>query len=431
MTAPATEPMCFIAFGINHKTAPVDLRERVAFTPAQLSEASEQLRAHPAVDEVAVLSTCNRTELYGVLRQPDVAPLLEWMSQFHHLDIQSLAEHSYVYTNEGAVGHLMRVACGLDSMVLGEPQILGQIKDAYDFARETQLMGNGLDALFQSTFSTAKRVRSETGIGAHPVSVAYAAVNLAQRIFSELSDSRALLIGAGDTIELVARHLFQAGIKEIVIANRTVKNAEPLADEVQGRAVGLERIPHELEGADIVISSTAADLPLLGKGMVERALKVRRHKPMFMVDIAVPRDIEPQVAELDDVFLFTVDDLQEVINENMAARREAAEQAEGLIQEGVDHFIRSRRVRDAGQLIRRYREQAQTIAEVELAQALSQLQQGQDPEAVLKRFARGLTNKWLHEPTVRMRQASADNRQDLLLAAGQVLGLDADEPSQH
>lgn len=417
--------MRFLALGINHKTAPVALRERVAFSPSQLEEASQQLRNHQSIKEAAIISTCNRTELYTLLNAGDVRPLLTWLSEFHQLSLDEVAEYSYVHEDQLAIQHLMRVASGLDSMVLGEPQILGQIKEAYESAKQFELLGSGLDQLFQQVFATAKRVRTETGIGTNPVSVAYAAVSLAQKIFSDLGTSRALLIGAGETIELVARHLRQAGVEKMVIANRTVDRAQCLADEMQGEAIALSGIPDRLPEADIVISSTAAPLPILGKGMVERALKLRRHKPIFMVDIAVPRDIEPQVDELDDVFLFTVDDLQEVIDENLASRRQAAEQAEGLIAASVQEYTRSLRVRDAGRMIGEFRQNAQQLAEAELNVALGQLAQGQDAQEVMHKLCRSLTNKWLHHPTLKIREASAENRADLLSAAAELLNLQA------
>jgi len=417
--------MRILALGINHKTAPVALRERVAFSPSQLEEAGQQLRSHQSIKEAAIISTCNRTEVYTLVDAGDVRPLMTWLSEFHQLSFDEVAQYSYVHEDQSAIGHLMRVASGLDSMVLGEPQILGQIKEAYDLAKQHALMGSGLDQLFQQVFATAKRVRTETGIGTNPVSVAYAAVSLAQKIFSDLRDSSALLIGAGETIELVARHLRQAGVQKMVIANRTVERAQCLADEMQGEAVALSEIPDRLPKADIVISSTAAPLPILGKGMVERALKLRRHKPIFMVDIAVPRDIEPQVDELDDVFLFTVDDLQEVIDENLASRREAAEQAEELIAASVQEFTRSLRVRDAGRMIGEFRQNAQQLAEAELKVALGQLSQGQDAQEVLHKLCRSLTNKWLHHPTLKIREASAENRADLLAAAAELLNLQA------
>lgn len=427
MTVPAVKPMQFLALGINHKTAPVAIRERVAFTPEQMESACLQLRGHQSIKEVAILSTCNRTEIYTLMEAGNVRPVLDWLSSFHSLPFEDLARYSYIHEDQAAIAHIMRVASGLDSMVLGEPQILGQLKDSYDLAKKEQLLGTGLELLFQQVFATAKRVRTETGIGANPVSVAYAAVNLAQRIFADLKTSTALLIGAGETIELVARHLKNAGVAKMVIANRTVERAQALADEVQGKAVALSEIPRELEKADIVISSTAAPLPILGKGMVERALKVRRHKPIFMVDIAVPRDIEPQVGELDDIFLFTVDDLKEVIEENLAARREAAEQAEQLILTSVQDFLRDLRVRDAGRMIRAFRQRAQQLAEDELALALSQLQQGQDAQHVMQKLCRSLTNKWLHDPTLKIREASAENRNDLLAAAAHLLNLGASD----
>ena len=419
--------MRFLALGINHKTAPVAIRERVAFTPEQLEAASLQLRNHQSIKEVAILSTCNRTEIYTLIEAGNVRPVLDWLSDFHSLPIEDLARYSYIHEDQAAIAHMMRVASGLDSMVLGEPQILGQLKDSYDLAKKENLLGTGLELLFQQVFATAKQVRTETGIGTNPVSIAYAAVSLAQRIFADLKTSTALLIGAGETIELVARHLKNAGVAKMIIANRTVERAQALADEVQGRAVALSEIPHQLEKADIVISSTAAPLPILGKGMVEQALKTRRHKPIFMVDIAVPRDIEPQVGELDDIFLFTVDDLKEVIEENLAARREAAEEAELLISKSVQAFLRDLRVRDAGRMIRVFRQRAQQLAEQELALALSQLDQGQDARDIMQKLCRNLTNKWLHDPTLKIREASAENRSDLLAAASQLLNLDTSD----
>lgn len=427
MTVPAVKPMQFLALGINHKTAPVAIRERVAFTPEQLEAASLQLRNHQSIKEVAILSTCNRTEIYTLIEAGNVRPVLDWLSSFHDLPFEDVARYSYIHEDQAAIAHIMRVASGLDSMVLGEPQILGQLKDSYDLAKKENLLGSSLELLFQQVFATAKRVRTETGIGTNPISIAYAAVNLAQRIFSDLKASTALLIGAGETIELVARHLKHAGVTKMIIANRTVERAQTLADEVQGKAVALSAIPPQLAKADIVISSTAAPLPILGKGMVEDALKARRHKPMLMIDIAVPRDIESQVVELDDIFLFTVDDLKETIEENLAARRDAAEEAEALILASVQEFLRTLRVRDAGRMIRVFRQRAQQLAEDELGLALSQLDQGQDARDVMQKLCRSLTNKWLHDPTLKIREASAENRSDLLAAASQLLNLEASD----
>ncbi|RAR64553.1 MULTISPECIES: glutamyl-tRNA reductase [Halomonadaceae] len=413
--------MTLLALGINHKTAAVEVREQVAFTPAQLEAALTELCALTEVHEAALLSTCNRTELYCVIERDGEAAILEWLSRFHALSVEQLSAAAYHYLDGDAARHLMRVAVGLDSMVLGEPQILGQLKDAYQVARSHQGLGGELERLFQHTFAIAKQVRTETGIGENPVSVAYAAVSMASRIFDDLKRSTALLIGAGETIELVARHLREAGVRTLIVANRTRERAAQLADSFGGEAISLNEIPDALARADIVISSTAAPLPILGKGMVERAIKMRRHRPVFMVDIAVPRDIEPQVGELDDVFLYTVDDLQEVIEENRRHRQVAADQAEVLIEHGVGSWQHERRVRGAGDLIRRYRQQGEQMRAESEEQALAQLTRGDDPEKVVARLARQLTNKLMHAPTLGLREASGAERQDLIEAAEALL----------
>ncbi|PWW35932.1 glutamyl-tRNA reductase [Chromohalobacter israelensis] len=413
--------MTLLALGINHKTATIEVREQVAFTPAELAGALAELKSLPGVNEAAVLSTCNRTELYCVTDSQGEREVLDWLGRFHALPPETLMQSAYHYLDGEAARHLMRVAAGLDSMVLGEPQILGQLKEAYQLARDNAGLGGELERLFQHTFSVAKQVRSETGIGENPVSVAYAAVSLASHIFDDFGRARALLIGAGETIELVARHLREAGIRGLTVANRTRERAELLAHEVDAEAISLGEIPQALAHADIIISSTASPLPILGKGMVESALKKRRHRPMFMVDIAVPRDIESQVGELDDVFLYSVDDLQEVIEENRKQRAVAAAQAESLIEHGIQHWQHERRVRGAGDLIRRYREQGEALREEAERQALAQLARGEDPEKVLQRLSRQLTNKLLHGPTLRLREASGEARHDILKAADTLL----------
>ncbi|WP_168013501.1 glutamyl-tRNA reductase [Halomonas salinarum] len=413
--------MTLLALGINHKTAAVEVREQVAFTPLQLEAALTELRALPEVEEAALLSTCNRTELYCVMERDGEAAILDWLSRFHTLSVEQLSAAAYHYLDGDAARHLMRVAVGLDSMVLGEPQILGQLKDAYQAARSHKGLGGELERLFQHTFAVAKQVRTETGIGENPVSVAYAAVSMASRIFDNFRRSTALLIGAGETIELVARHLQEAGVRKLIVANRTRERAAQLADRIGGEAISLNEIPNALARADIVISSTAAPLPILGKGMVERAIKLRRHRPVFMVDIAVPRDIEPQVGELDDVFLYTVDDLHEVIEENRRHRKVAADKAEVLIEHGVTSWQHERRVRGAGDLIRRYRQQGEQMRADSEEQALAQLARGEDPEKVVARLARQLTNKLMHAPTLGLREASGAERQDLIEAAEALL----------
>ncbi|WP_372611896.1 glutamyl-tRNA reductase [Halomonas sp.] len=413
--------MTLLALGINHRTANVEVREQVAFSPSQLESALGELRGLAGVKEAAVLSTCNRTELYCVTGEQGEGAILDWLGRYHGLDGEDLRRCAYHYLDNDAARHLMRVAVGLDSMVLGEPQILGQLKEAYQAARQAKGLGGELERLFQRAFAVAKQVRTETGIGRNPVSVAYAAVSLASRIFDDLSRSRALLIGAGETIELVARHLHQAGVRQLTVANRTRSRAETLAGPLGGRAITLDEIPEALIEADIIISSTAAPLPILGKGMVERALKKRRHRPVFMVDIAVPRDIEPEVGELGDVFLYTVDDLLEVIDENRRHRQVAADQAESLIEHGVGAWQHERRIRSGGELISVVRARGQAQRELSEQQALARLARGEDPEEVVRRLAHQLTNRLLHRPTVALREAASAERHDLLDAATELL----------
>ncbi len=406
--------MALLALGINHKTASVDVREKVAFAPEQMEDALVQACQFSGVNEVAILSTCNRTELYCSGEQNGADVLLQWMSEYHDLSLDDLRSCSYTHMDDEAVRHMMRVACGLDSLVLGEPQILGQLKSSFAVAQAANSIRSELGRLFQQTFSVAKQVRTQTAIGENPVSVAYAAVSLAQHIFADLSQSRALLIGAGETIDLVARHLVQSGIEKIVVANRTLERAQALASQFGAEAVLLSDIPDVLMDADIVISSTASQLPILGKGAVERALKQRKHQPMFMVDIAVPRDIEAEVEELSDVYLYTVDDLREVIEENVKSRENAAREAESLINHGTSEFMQQIRSLDAVGTLRSLRSKAEKTRNQELEKALKMLNKGKSAEDVLQQLAHGLTNKLIHSPSVQMKKASAMGRTDLL-----------------
>lgn len=413
--------MTLLALGINHRTASVAVREQVAFTPTQLESALTQLRSLPQISEAAVLSTCNRTELYCVTDAAGEQVVLDWLGRFHNLRVEDLTRCAYHYLDNDAARHLMRVAVGLDSMVLGEPQILGQLKDAYQQARHANGLGGELERLFQHTFSIAKQVRTETGIGKNPVSVAYAAVSMASRIFDDFSRARALLIGAGETIELVARHLHEAGVRQLTVANRTRERAEQVSSSLGGLAITLPEIPEALEHADIVISSTASPLPILGKGMVERALKKRRHRPVFMVDIAVPRDIEPEVGDLADVFLYTVDDLEEVIEENRRHRQVAADQAESLIEHGVSSWKQERRIRQGGELIRDYRRHGEAMRDQCRDQAVERLARGEDPAKVVERLAHQLANRLMHQPTLALREAASQENHELLNAAPRLL----------
>ena len=416
--------MKLFATGVNHTTAELGLRERLTFPEAQIPAALEDLRRLPGVREVALLSTCNRTEIYCLADEPGNVPspdLAQWLSRWHGLDEQRLREVLYLHQDDQALRHMMRVAGGLDSLVLGEPQILGQMRDAYARAHESGALNGDLARTFQQVFSVAKRIRTDTGIGAHPVSVAYAAVSFARHIFADLRTSRALLIGAGDMIELVARHLRDQQVAEITIANRTQQRADALAREVGGRAVTLEELPVVLEKTDIVISCTASPVPVMGKGMVERALKKRRHKPIFMVDIAVPRDIEPEVGKLQDIYLYTVDDLHEAIEENVRQRQDAARDAEQIIDQAIARYAREQRELTAVDTLRGYREQVASLGEEELLKALSQLEAGGDPADVMRRFQHALLNKVMHQPSVQLRRFAAENRTESLAIARELL----------
>jgi len=420
--------MTLLAFGINHKTAPVDIREKVAFAPEKLSLALQELTQQTPINEAAILSTCNRTELYCDLEDDNFQALIDWFSRFHDLSADDVKPYIYAHTDIDAVQHILRVASGLDSLVLGEPQILGQIKDAYSKANDAGTLGQQLNRLFQHTFTVAKQVRTDTAIGASAVSVAFAAVSLAKQIFSDLSEHTAMLIGAGETIELVARHLSEQNVSKIIVANRTVERAEVLARQFNAEAIALTDMPERLVDADIIISSTASQLPILGKGAVERALKKRKHRPMFMVDIAVPRDIEPEVSEFNDVYLYTVDDLQGVIEDNLKSRQEAAEQAEEIILLQTEHFMGWLRSLDAVDTIRQYRDQAEQARDDVLAQAQRQLASGKDAQEVMNEMARTLTNKLIHTPTSQMKQAAHEGRDIWLQHARECLGIkDKDE----
>jgi glutamyl-tRNA reductase len=422
--------MKLIALGINHNSAAIEVRERVAFAPEQVSEALADACRDAQLDEVVILSTCNRTELYAIASD-DMAPidkarqLILWMANYHHLSAEELQQCAYHYESQEALQHMMQVASGLDSMVLGEPQIFGQIKSAFAVAATSGTVGGELGRLFPRIFSIAKRVRTDTAIGENPVSVAYAAVDLAGHIFSDLKATSALLVGAGETIELVARHLIEAGVGKIVIANRTLKRARELAQKFDAEAVLLAEIPAQLVNSDIVITSTASQLPILGKGAVEQALKVRKHRPMLMVDIAVPRDIEPQVSELRDVYLYSVDDLREIVDQNMRSRQSEARKADLIIAEGVQDYVEEVRSLAAVDTVKEYRQMAQQLSDQELQRALRSLSRGDDPTQVAAVLSRNITNKLIHAPTRGLKEASAAGRRDVLSMARELLGLGA------
>ena len=421
--------MAIWTLGINHKTAPVSVRERVAFDPARMSHALTEICTAADVSEAVILSTCNRTEIYGSSDEAQRQQIRDWLATHHSIEPAELDSALYFLEDASAVRHTMRVASGLDSLVLGEPQILGQMKSAFATAQDAGTVGSELGRLFRQTFSIAKRVRTDTAIGENPVSVAFAAVRMAQHIFASLGDSTALLIGAGETIELVARHLRQAGVRRMILANRTLSRAQALAEEFHAEAILLEDLHQVLHEADIVIASTASPLPILGKGAVEKALRKRRHAPMFMVDIAVPRDIEAEVAELSDVYLYTVDDLRSIIEENVRSREDAARQAEELVLAGVDHFMREMKVLHAANTVTDLRASVDALREEQLQKALRQLQSGADAEKVLRQFAHTFSNKLLHAPTVSLRRAAADGRLDMFDCARELFQLPGCEPA--
>ncbi len=419
--------MSLVTFGINHKTAPIDIREKVAFAPNIIGEALQKLVGVPDVNEAAILSTCNRTEVYCNVLDNNVRPIFNWFSNFHHLQKSEVKPYTYTYPDQGTVRHMLRVASGLDSLILGEPQILGQMKDAYRKAEDAGSMGKILNRLFQHTFKVAKQVRTDTAIGSSPVSVAFAAVSLAKRIFADISDKTVLLVGAGETIELVARHLVENKIGKVIVANRSLDKAHNLAQEYGGYAIGLSEISEHLKEADILISSTASPLPIIGKGTVESALKKRKHKPIFMVDIAVPRDIEPEVAELDDAYLYTVDDLHDVISENMQNRKDATKQAEEIIDIQTIHFWDWVEAQKSISTIQTYRSQAEQSREQALTKALKMLDAGQEPKKVLQILAHQLTNRLTHKPCASLRNSPPDSQPELIKAARILFDIDNDK----
>ncbi len=397
--------MPLLALGINYKTAPIELREKVAFTPDRVPLALTALVRDGAAQEAAILSTCNRTEIY--CGHANDSQMVSWLSQYHQIPTKQLEPFIYRHPERSAVKHMLRVASGLDSLVLGEPQILGQVKTAYQTANAVGTLGACLERLFQHTFAVAKQVRTDTEIGANPVSVAFAAVSLAKQIFAQLKDQTVLLIGAGETIELVARYLHDLGVKRLVIANRTFERAHHLAAQLGGYAIGLGELNAHLGEADVIISSTASPDYLLRPAQLTAARKGQRHRPMLIVDIAVPRDIDPQVAELSDVYLYTVDDLADIVEENRRHRAAAAAAAEDIVDVQTDRFMEWLRQREGAATLSRLREQADAVRAEVLARALRQLENGKDPKQIIEVLAHNLANKLTHQPCKSLREAFA------------------------
>jgi glutamyl-tRNA reductase len=422
--------MKLLTLGINHHTAPVAIREKVAFDPEFLQEALHDLRQHlvganqAGLPEATILSTCNRTELYCAANDANAASLLheatfDWLAKTQKLAPSSLQPHIYSLPQSDAVRHAFRVACGLDSMVIGETQILGQMKDAVRTANNAGVLGTYLNQLFQKTFAVAKEVRGSTEIGAHSISMAAAAVRLSERIFEKIAEQRVLFIGAGEMITLCATHFVAHKPKTVAIANRTIERGQELADsvsmqDVQAESFKLSELPGRLHEFDIIISCTASSLPIIGLGMVESALKQRRHKPMVMIDLAVPRDFEPEIARLNDVYLYTVDDLGMMIQTGASLRQAAVSQAEAIIEDRVGNFMHWMQGRKTVPLILDIQVQGEHFRQLELDRAMKHLMRGDDPQEVLNALAQGLTNKFLHGSLHALQHSNGAERDALI-----------------
>ncbi len=425
--------------GINHKTAPVEMREKVAFSPDNIVKCLISLRLVAQLDEVAIISTCNRMEIiYRSESSLDnesqielkFIQVIEWLAEYHQLEKQNLLKFTYKLSGEKAIKHIMSVACGLDSMVLGEPQILGQVKDAYGYATHAGTLNLYLNRLFQQTFTLAKQVRTETQIGESAVSVAYAAVTVAKRIFSDFSSVKALFIGAGETIELAARHLSRQGVTQMKVANRTVERAQNLANEFNATAYGLSSLPELVKEADIIISSTASPVPIIGKGLMEEAIKKRKHRPIFMVDLAVPRDIESQVADLRDVYLYTVDDMQDVIKENLKVRQDAANEARDIIDLHGQKYLAWLQSLTSISLLKDFRMQFDEIKSSEMSRSLNKLNNNEPADKVFTEFANRLAQKFMHSPSKLIRQAGENNQQQVLEILADAFDLNSQDKNQ-
>jgi glutamyl-tRNA reductase len=403
--------MPLLVVGLNHHSAPLDVREKLAFAPERQADALGDLARQPGVSEVVLVSTCNRTEVY--CRAEGDATVRQWLEREAAKSGLSLASYLYSHSGDAAVRHAFRVASGLDSMVLGEPQILGQVKQSVRAAEGAGTLGALLGRLFQQTFSVAKQVRTETSLGAQSISMAAAALKLAQNVYGDLARTDVLLIGVGEMVELAATYFVAQSPRTVVVANRTLSRGEAFAERFNAKAISIAEIPERLAEFDIVITGTASTLPILGKGLIERALKARRRRPMFIVDFAVPRDVEPEVASLRDVFLYTVDELGKIAQEGVARRMAATDDAEAIVSKQVEAFRAWQESRSSVPAIVQLRRKADRYREIELAKAKARIAKGDDPATVLEAFARGLTNKFLHHPTQALSKAAESDRAQL------------------
>jgi glutamyl-tRNA reductase len=414
--------MSLIACGINHKTAPLTVRERVALPVHTLALALDDLHRKVNLNEAAILSTCNRTEFYCVGAEPKT--LLNWLSDYQHLTVSEIEPYFYAHKADAALEHMLRVASGLDSMVIGEPQILGQMKQAFASASQVGLMGNQLNQVFRHVFNVTKHIRTTTAIGLNSISIAYTAIQLAKLIFADLGQNTALLIGSGETIELAAKHLHEQGVDKLIFCNRTEAGALRLAEQYAGQGYGLEALPNILPQADMLITATASQLPIIGKGMVEQALKLRKWRPMLLIDLAVPRDIEPQVADLQNAYLNNIDDMQKIIAQNLSQREDAARQAEEIIAVEVIEFARWQRSLTAVDTIKTYREQINELRNQYLIKGQQLLKQGKEPYTVLEAITQALVNQIMHQPSTQLRAAGSEGQMELINFARQLLGIE-------
>ncbi|MGK7295711.1 MAG: glutamyl-tRNA reductase [Candidatus Wenzhouxiangella sp. M2_3B_020] len=413
--------MSVFALGLSHQTAPVEIRERLAFTPERLGEALHSMREIPGIEECAIVSTCNRTELYACGEDADTTALADWIHVWHGARAGEFQRHLFSLEQRRAVTHLLRVTSGMDSMVLGEPQVVGQVKQAWQSAQDNNTLGTILDRLFQNAFQTSKLVRSETGIGHNPVTLPFAALKLAHQIFGDVGKLSALMIGAGEMIEDCARHFCGQGIRSLTICNRSPERAAAVAEQFQARAVGLDRLGEELPGHDIVVACTASSVPLVKKDMVRAALSGRRQRPMFVLDLSVPRNVEPAVAELGDAYLYTVDDLREIAERGHRKRSRALDEATRIVDGQAEAFERWLNLHAAGETLKSLRDRAFDQRDLLLDQARRELAAGRDPEEVLSRFGHRLTNRLLHAPSMQVRHAAEVTDDELMAAARKLL----------
>jgi glutamyl-tRNA reductase len=417
--------MSLFALGLNHDTAPIAVREKLAFAPEELATAVADLAGTTGVHEATIISTCNRTELYCSAR--DEATLIDWLAHSRKLRAEDISPYLYRLPGRDAASHAFRVASGLDSMVLGETQILGQLKDAVREAQEAGAMGPMLNGLFQKAFSVAKEVRTQTAIGANSVSMAAAAVRLAERLFPDIADLKVLFIGAGEMIELCATHFAARAPARISVANRTLERGVALATSFGGDAFALYELPNRLPEYDIVVTSTASQLPIIGLGAVKTAVRARKHRPIFMVDLAVPRDVEPEVSRLPDVYLYTVDDLADVVRQGREEREQAVVEAEGIVHKRADEFMQWLDNRALVPTIRALRDQAERLRRHELERAHKLLAKGESAEAVIESLSLTLTNKLLHAPLAALNQAEASQHGELIDAVRKLYHLHDEE----